>query len=466
MGIFRNIRVRLFLSFLVVILFSSTFMGTLFYFLTREHLLKSKEAYLDSSAEVFVRFIIPFTETEDDLGPAVRFFMRQCWEQLDYQLQVVDIRGAIIGDSRGFALITGKGDGRLLKALEGKEQVWVEKSPEGQKMNRCVPIRQSGRIIGAARLSISLSEFDDLFLAMRKYFFLTFFLSLATALGTALMFVRTLMGPISRIRDTAARIARGDLESRVDYDSPDELGDLSATINHMSGELRKLEQARSEFLGNVSHELKTPLTIIKGFVITLQGTPGIPDDWSHSLEIVDRETDRLTRLVNDMLELTRLRSGRVLLRVSPVDLKELLGTVVSQMEVRAREAGIDLSLQCADGILPVSADSDRLKEVMLNLIDNAIKYSAAGGRVMVNAGALPGGVEIWVRDNGPGIPEEEIPFLFERFFRGTVRGNKIEGTGLGLAIVKEIVEAHGGKISVESTLGEGTRVKVSLPAGI
>jgi signal transduction histidine kinase len=465
MGIFRNIRVRLFVTYLVVILFSITVMGTLFYVLTREHLLKSKEAYLESSAEVFTKFISPFIETDDDLGPAVRFFMRQCWEQLDYQLQVVDRNDTIVGDSRGFALFSGKGDGRFLKALEGKEQVWVERLPEGQRMNRCVPIKQNDRILGAARLSISLGEFDELFLAMKKYFFLTFFLSLFTALGTSLIFIGNLMKPIARIRDTAARIAQGDLESRVVYDSNDELGDLSTTINHMSEELKKLEQARSEFLGNVSHELKTPLTIIKGFVITLQGTPSIPEDWGHSLELIDRETDRLTRLVNELLELTRLRSGRIALHFSPCLVDELLGSVIRQMDARAREAGISLELTCQEGIPPINADNDRLKEIMINLIDNAIKYTAGEGSVTVAACAAAGNLEISVSDRGPGIAEEEIPFLFERFFRGTMRGKKVEGTGLGLAIVKEITEAHGGRITVMSSLGEGTVFTLILPCG-
>lgn len=458
----RNIRTRLFFTYLLLILFTSTLMGSLFYYLTREHLLRSKEKYLGSSAEVFIKIITPFAEKEVDLAPAARFFIRQCWEQLDYQLQVIDKKGEIICDSRGFTQTAGYADKRFRRALEGKSEVWIEKSPEGQIMCKCVPIQFNNRIVGAARLSISLRELDELFSAMRKYFVLTFGLSLITAIVSSLFFIKTLMRPIIRIRDTAVKIAGGDLDSQVNYDSPDELGDLSRTINFMSLELKKVEQARAAFLGNVSHELKTPLTIIKGFVITLLGTPGISAEWSRPLELIDRETDRLTRLVEEILELTRLRSGHAVLRYSHCDLGEILRVIGAQMAPKAEKSGVTLHVRY-EGLPEIWADSDRIKEVLLNLIDNALKYGVSeNGKIEVEASASGEIVEIEVRDNGPGIPADELPFVFERFFRG---GSKkvVDGTGLGLAIVREIVTAHKGSISIRSNTGEGTCFTVKIP---
>lgn len=456
-----NIRTKLFLTYLLLILFTITLMGSLFYFLTREHLLKSKEAYLGKSAEYFIKFITPITEG-DDLKSAVLYFTRQCWEQLDYQLTVIDKESTVVYDSRSMASYVAKGD-KWEKALFGKETVWIEKQPDGQKIFKCIPIIANNNIIGAARLSLSLSELDDIFSIMRKYFFLTFFLSLFAAIGASLFFIRTLMKPIARIRDTAVRIAEGDLSSRVDYVSNDELGDLSKTINFMSSELKKLEEIRSEFLGNVSHELKTPLTIIKGFVITLMSDPDAPKEWIRSFELINRETDRLTRLVNELLELTRLRSGRVALQMSMVDLSELIMNVHSQLSPKAAENEIKLHFLNCEKLPKVKVDADRIKEVFINLIDNALKYISSGGEVTVSANVIFSGIEINVKDNGPGIPEEEIPFLFERFFRGgSTRHKKVEGTGLGLAIVKEIIEAHKGAISVSSKVGEGTVFTVLL----
>jgi len=458
----KNLRTRLFLTYLVLILFSISLMGILFYFLTREHLLKNKGAYLESSAEVFIKFITPFVETESDLAPASRFFLRQCWEQLDYQLQVIDTKGDVVADSRGFAVSAGKGDKKFLIALEGRESAWTERTAEGQKMCRAIPIKLNSRIIGAVKLTVSLQEFDSLFAVMRKYFVLTFLFSLFIAVLAALFFIRTLLKPLSRIRDTAVKIARGDLDSRVDYDSSDELGDLSKTINFMAEELKKLEQARSGFLGNISHELKTPLTIIKGFVITLLGSPGIPKEWEHSLELINRETDRLTRLVNELLELTRLRTGRVNFQFTRTNLREILVNVYTGLVPKAEHAGLSLYLNIPPTLPAIWADADRIKEVCINLIDNALKYCTSGGRVEVEAIEKPETVEVYVRDNGPGIASEEIPYLFERFFRAG-SPQKAKGTGLGLAIVKEIVEAHKGIITVSSTVGQGSTFTIILP---
>ncbi|MDQ7821888.1 MAG: HAMP domain-containing sensor histidine kinase [Candidatus Eremiobacteraeota bacterium] len=459
----NNIRTRLFLTYFLLILFTIGLMGTLFYVLTKEHLLKSKDSYLENAAEFFLKFITPSVSKEEDLGPATRFFIRQCWEHMDYQLQVIDRNGDIISDSSGMPPFPGKGEKRFLIALRGKPSSWTEKINEEQLLARCVPIKIRGEIIGAAKLSISLEEFDAMFAVLKRDFFLTFFLSLCAALGMALLFIRTLMRPVARIRDTARRIARGDLTSRVNYKSSDELGDLSMTINFMAEELRKLEQARSEFLGNVSHELKTPLTIIKGFVITLLGSPDLNKEWVRSLEMINREADRLTRLVNELLELTRLRSGRVELHLLTCEARELFTSVQAQMEPKSEALGVALRMECVETVPRLFIDPDRFKEVLINLIDNALKYTPKGGTVEVSALVRHEAFQVVVKDNGPGISEDEIPYIFERFFRGSARNQKVEGTGLGLAIVKEIVAAHGGDIKVESKTGVGTIFMVTLP---
>ena len=463
----KNIRTRLFLTYLVLILFSITLMGVLFYFITREHLLKNREDALNQSAEVFIMYITPFIEmeesSEDALIPAVRIFIRQSWEQIDYRLQVVDKSNAIVMDSQGPLTSGSKGDVHFKRALMGKAELWTEESPEGKMMYKCVPVRINGQIIGAARLSISLGEIDELFSVMKKYFFLTFFLSLLAAAGASLFFIRTLMHPVTRVRDIAAKIAQGDLDSRVDYESRDELGDLSRTINFMADELKKLEQARAAFLGNVSHELRTPLTIIKGFVITLLSSDNIPEEWGRSLTLINRETDRLTRLVDELLELTRLRSGRVKLQFSWCDVEDILRTIATQMAQKMEQKEVSLIFCCSSPLPRIWADSDRVREICINLIDNALKYGASGGKIEVSACKAGEALEVAFRDNGPGIPENELPYVFERFFRGDSKG--VPGTGIGLAIVKKIVEAHKGTIIVESKVGEGTVFKVRLPIG-
>jgi len=228
--------------------------------------------------------------------------------------------------------------------------------------------------------------------------------------------------------------------------------------------LRQLETARSQFLGNVSHELKTPLTIIKGFVITLLKSPGIIDEWKRYLDFIDRETDRLSRLVDDLLNLARLRSKRTQMNFTFCEPGELLRETYRQLQAQAAKYDSTLVLDCPANLPVLLADPDRFKEIIINLVDNAFKYTPPKGRVELSAVSTAEYLHVRVSDHGPGIGQEEIPFLFERFFRGTDKaGRKSGGTGIGLAIVKEIVDAHRGRISVNSASGEGTTFDVALP---
>ncbi len=228
--------------------------------------------------------------------------------------------------------------------------------------------------------------------------------------------------------------------------------------------LRQLEIARNQFLGNVSHELKTPLTIIKGFVVTLLKSPGITGEWKRYLDYIDRESDRLARLVDDVLNLARLRSKRTQMNLSFCDPLDVLKETYRQLLPQAAKYDVLLKFDTPSTLPVLLADADRFKEVVINLVDNAFKYSPPQTRVCLKAEATPEHLVLTVGDSGPGIPADEVPFLFERFFRGSEKGGrKSGGSGIGLAIVKEIVDAHHGTIRVESKVGEGTSFIIELP---
>jgi two-component system phosphate regulon sensor histidine kinase PhoR len=230
-------------------------------------------------------------------------------------------------------------------------------------------------------------------------------------------------------------------------------------------DIRRLEEVRNLFLGSVSHELRTPLQIIKGFVVTLMDHPFADDEVRHYLQTIDRETDRLTRLVKDLIELSRLRSARLSLELAPAVPEEVLAETLNQLAPAAERKGVTVEYQAPPSPQPLPLDRDRFKQVALNLLDNALKYTPPQGRVRVST-RLEG--ETWVMevaDDGPGIPEEDLPHLFERFFRSPdPRLRKVSGTGLGLFIVKEIVALHRGQISAASQVGRGTTIVVRLPA--
>ncbi|MBK7999142.1 MAG: PAS domain-containing protein [Verrucomicrobia bacterium] len=237
-------------------------------------------------------------------------------------------------------------------------------------------------------------------------------------------------------------------------------------VFHDLTRIKQLERTRQEFVANVSHELRTPLSLIKGFVETLlEGAKNDPEKATRFLQTIEKHTDRLTFLIEDLLTISRLESGQIIMNLHPVDLREETQRVAEDLKSRADEKQVALDNQVPEG-LRAHADADRLQQVLFNLIENAIKYGRPSGRVLIGGSAIADGkVELWVRDDGPGIPAEARERVFERFYRvDRARSRETGGTGLGLSIVKHIVQAHGGEVWLKSELGEGTTFHFTLPA--
>ena len=239
-------------------------------------------------------------------------------------------------------------------------------------------------------------------------------------------------------------------------------------ILHDITELRRLEQVRTEFVANVSHELRTPLTAIQGYLETLlDGALEEPQHARKFLEIVFRHTERLGRLTDDLTDLSNIELGRISLRIEPTDLSEVTESALAIIQPRAGSGRVTVKVSLPADMPEVLADRDRLAQILINLVDNAVKYTPGGGRVWVEAQRLPSGmVEVAVRDTGVGVPKADLPRLTERFYRvDKARSRELGGTGLGLAIVKHLVLAHGGDLGIESELWKGTTVRFTLPTG-
>jgi len=228
---------------------------------------------------------------------------------------------------------------------------------------------------------------------------------------------------------------------------------------------RKLEQMRTEFVSNVTHELRTPLTAIRGFAETLQeGALDDSDTARHFVGIIQKESEHLGRLIEDLLDLSRIESGKFRMQKEPLQLTVLAADTVGRLAPRAQNQGVALRIEIPDDLPVVNADHARIAQVLLNLVDNALKYTPSGGSVTVSATDAGPNLRISVADTGAGIPKADLPRLFERFYRvDKARSRMTGGTGLGLSIVKHIVEGHGGKITVESDLGRGATFTFTLP---
>jgi signal transduction histidine kinase len=260
----------------------------------------------------------------------------------------------------------------------------------------------------------------------------------------------------------ATKMATGDYSQRVETPSKDEVGQLAAAFNRMSGELDSVEQLRRELVANVSHELKTPITALRAHLENLLDGVEKPDP--ANLQIMLTQSDRLTRLVEQLLELSRLESGDLPFEPRALPLSSLVTDVVSEVRVSRADREVSVDNQVPAELAPVWADPERVHQVLFNLLDNAVRFTPPGGRVLVTAQRQNGSCEVTVADTGPGIPAEHLPRLFERFYRvDSARSAKDGGTGIGLAIARSVVEAHGGHIRAESEVGRGSAFTFDLP---
>jgi signal transduction histidine kinase len=280
-----------------------------------------------------------------------------------------------------------------------------------------------------------------------------------------------LTDPLRRLADASRRLGGGDLSARVEERGVEEVAELGRSFNKMAdeiqelvAELRQLDEMKDRFVSAVSHELRTPLTSIKGYLegVLEEETGPLNERQREELEIVYRNATRLQDLANDLLTLARLESGRIEMELAPLDVCELLAELRTELEPAARKQGVELRLEL-DGPVAVEADDLRLHQAVGNLIGNAIKFTNGGGRVALRALARDGEAVIEVADDGVGIPADELPRLKERFYRASTAGSA-KGSGLGLSITHEIVDSHGGRMEVESTVGEGSTFRIMLPA--
>jgi signal transduction histidine kinase len=284
------------------------------------------------------------------------------------------------------------------------------------------------------------------------------------ALALAVLVARSIALPLQKMAAVAQGIARGDHSLSAPVSGPDEVRALGQSLNQMSTQVQATQEAQRDFLANVSHELKTPLTSIQGFAqAMLDGAADSPEAIQRSANIIYTEADRLRRLVEGLLDLARLDVGLRTLNRAPLDLRFVLSAVLEKFSLRAKEKGVALTGELPPTLPAMVGDADRLAQVFTNLLDNALKHTPAGGRVTLSAAVVPDGVEVAVRDTGPGIPPEDLQRIFERFYQVDKSRARSGGVGLGLTITKEIVEAHGGGIRAESVVGLGSKFVVRLP---
>ena len=323
---------------------------------------------------------------------------------------------------------------------------------------------QDGTVIGAIRFVTSISDIN---ITIALYILLISLVGIAIIVAVIIsgrFFIRSIVGPIKEMSQTARKIAEGNFDTpslNKKYD--DEIGDLSDSINYMAHELKQTEQLKNDFISRVSHELRTPLTAIKGWSETMLLTGDDIDrgTFNKGMNIILKESGRLTSIVEELLDFSRLQSGRLKLITEKTDLVAELDEAVYILKERSIQEKKHLMFDTPiEPFPPVMGDKNRLRQVFLNIIDNALKYTPEGGNVTVQILNDLSNITVLISDTGCGIAPEDLPKVKEKFYKAN---QNVGGSGIGLAVADEIVQMHGGSLDIESGIGVGTTVKIQIP---
>lgn len=383
-----------------------------------------------------------------------------------YFVQIVQLDGRVVQLSENLRGQRLPGSDLLLKNLEvGQPRFITVQTNSGVRLHvASLPIPIGSQIVGVAEVASLMTNIDDSLLVVRRALLLGSVLGLIFAAVGGSILARAALQPIKDITETAQQITgTHDLSQRIPAGVPtDEVGRLTATINDMLGRLDESFDAQQRLVADISHELRTPLTTIQGNVdLMRRGAADDPAMRGEALAAIGNETARMRRLVNDLLLLAQADAG-LQLQLQPVELDTLLLDVYRQGQVISQGTGVRVRLGAEDQAV-VLGDADRLRQLLLNLVDNAIKYTLTGGDVTLTLKRQAGWVQISVADTGRGIPAEDLPHIFDRFYRADRSRTRPGGAGLGLSIAKWVAQAHGGELEVESEVGQGTVFTLYLP---
>ena len=445
------------IGILCVLLVTSLFTGIL-YSNNEKELLE----YVDTASTYFNDRV---NKSEAEFHDACILYVQTCDTGHDLELQFVDTNGFVVASSETERDTTMQETAEIREAISSRGVcTFVGRDPEDGTHIMAVSaplIATNGEVIGVLRF-VSQTE------AMDKQIVYVAVLSLAIVLVmitilllTINRYVQSVQEPIIQITEKARMIAGGSYGIQIPKKYNFEIGELAETVNEMSMKISQNEKTQTEFISSLSHELRTPLAAITGWSETLLQDEGLDESTHRGMKIIHREAGRLTEMVLSILDFTRIQDGRMTLNMEMADLRSEFEDTVFMYGSRLRADGIQLDYMENDDDIPeISCDPQRMRQVFLNILDNASKHGGASGKIDAEICNVDDNIVIRIRDYGPGIPEDEIPLVKKKFYKGS---SKARGSGIGLAVCDEIVEMHGGQLILENAPGGGTLVTVQLP---
>ena len=482
----KSIFIKLVIICLLIVIIGYSVLGATLYYFLGDFVISEKVELLENSAEEINESLIMFLKNDSNVLLKSFFInMLDSYRQrTDSFVWIINTNGEIVLKDEGFIPETvfkkiKTKDGRLV--LPDERQYNEVKSGEASSiiekgdfyglfedtgvmwLTVKKPVIYKNETIAVAILHTPIPEVTKARSAVFKFFLLSALISIFITTILIYFFSKRLVKPLKEINFAAREIAEGDFGKRLSINSKDEIGELANSFNYMLTALENLENMRKDFIANVSHELRTPMTTIKGYI---QGVidDTIPEEKRNEyLEIAVEEADRLNRIVDNLLVLARMESGETKLNFCDFDINELIRRCIIRFERIIVKKEIEIEVNFESEEMYVNANKDSIERVIINLLHNALKFSKQKGKVCINVNKSKGKASIAIIDNGIGIEESEIKYIWDRFYKSDKsRGLDKSGTGLGLSIVKSIINEHKQKITVESNPGERTKFTFTL----
>lgn len=427
--------------------------------------LRQEEIMTDALKAATAYFDDRVNKSETEYYDACIVYTQTCEIDGAMDVQFLDATGTVIASSSGLfdgSVPATKEIDEAVSSRGHSSYVGKDTAVDARVMALSHPIiATSGDVIGVLRFVVDTADMDRQIIGTAMATMAAALAMLAVTLVCVNYYAKSVLSPLSQIVEKAQMITGGSYGIQLQTQYADEIGDLAQTINELSMRVNQNEKTQTEFISSLSHELRTPLTAITGWSETLLQSEDLDESTHRGMKIIHREAGRLTEMVISLLDFTRIQDGRMTLNIEPTDLRSEFEDTVFMYGSRLEADGIHLEyLENEDDIPEVSCDPQRMRQVFLNILDNASKHGGEGKRIDAEICSAEDFVEVRIRDYGPGIPEDEIPLVTRKFYKGS---SKARGSGIGLAVCEEIVEMHGGQLSLENAPGGGTLVTVRLP---
>lgn len=457
----NGIRKRVVFSFLFVIILIVVLFEAIIFLTIRYYYLENIKEALKNQGAIFANYYEHVIESQSFLIDSDEM-LNDFQFQLEVQAQLINEHGYLLADT--FPSLISENLSHypdVKEALTGAYSTWIGSKDDthSKVLALSYPLRVGDEVKGAIRLSTSLEPFQQFLFRVAIFLMLIGCIVIFIGMIVSVFLSKTIVEPVKTIQRAAKKMASGQFSERITYARKDELGDLAETLNFMASEVERHEKVKNEFIASISHELRTPLTSIKGWGMTLQSMAKEPI-FKEGLDLMSQEADRLVLLVEDLLDFSSLSSMQIQLSKQEVELTSLLKQIIWQLKPRAERQDIRLRFVQLNNFPPVQCDPDRMKQVFINLLDNALKFTNQSGDIWVTLEAADSHLYIQIHDTGIGINDGELSNVQNKFYKVDVQKS---GTGLGLSICQNIIELHGGELHLSSSVNEGTTVTVILP---